>query len=100
MIDSVEVVSTRDAMAAAEELSERYSLCVGVSSGANFVAARRLREQYKTVLTVFPDGHQKYHSAGLAEPHDATCPFYRWCAKSQLTQLLSQIAGNERPATA
>lgn len=88
LIDAVEVVSTEEAMSSARELSERFSLCVGVSSGANFVVARRLSERFPTVITVFADGHQKYHTAGLTAPEQPTCPFHDWCSRNVLTGLL------------
>lgn len=91
MINGVEVVSTEEAMKVAQELSRRYTLCVGVSSGANFAAARRLKSRFDRVITVFADGHQKYHSAGLSEPEIESCPFHAICAQSTLTDLLHQI---------
>lgn len=91
VIDGVEVVSTEEAMTVAQELSERYTLCVGVSSGANFVAARRLKRRFDTVITVFADGHQKYHSAGLQEPAKPQCPFRSQCAQSELSRLMAEI---------
>lgn len=91
MIDGVEVVSTEEAMQVAQELSDRYTFCVGVSSGANFAAARRLKERFETVTTLFADGHQKYHSAGIVQPSAALCPFRHICAKSELTHQLQQI---------
>ncbi len=92
LIDGVEVVSTLQAMEVAQELSTRYTLCVGVSSGANFAAARRLKARFERVITVFADGHQKYHSAGLAEPVADACPFHSVCAESTLTKLLENIS--------
>ncbi len=88
-IKGVEVVSTDEAMATAQELAERYSICVGVSSGANFAAARRLRDHYQPVITVFADGHHKYHSAGLSEPANGECPFKITCGQSTLCNLLA-----------
>ncbi len=95
IIDGVEVVSTEEAMAVAHELSERHTLCVGVSSGANFAAARRLKERFGTVITVFADGHQKYQSAGLSKPDQARCPYSRICERSTLSQVLAQIKTEE-----
>lgn len=89
LIDAVEVVSTDEAMTAARELSERFSLCVGVSSGANFAVARRLSETFQTVITVFADGHHKYHSAGLRAPEQPACPFRDWCSRNVLNSMLS-----------
>jgi cysteine synthase A len=85
IIDGVEVVSTNEAMEVAAELSTRYTLCVGVSSGANFAAARRLKQRFGQVITVFADGHQKYHSAGLVDPVGQPCPFQSQCANSTLS---------------
>lgn len=92
LIDGVEVVSTQLAMEVAQELSQRYTLCVGVSSGANFAAARRLKTRFERVITVFADGHQKYHSAGLVEPVVNACPFHSVCAESTLTTLMENIS--------
>ncbi|MGE0638869.1 MAG: PLP-dependent cysteine synthase family protein [Thermoanaerobaculia bacterium] len=74
-IDAVERVSTDEALAAARELAERHGYCVGISSGANFVAARRLQERFGTVVTVFADGFTKYRSRGLASVEPGRCPF-------------------------
>lgn len=89
-IDGVEVVSTAEAMAAARELAREFGLCVGVSSGANFVAARRRATCGRTVVTVFADGHHKYHSAGLEDGTDG-CPFQETCGHSELCALLERI---------
>ncbi|HRI43476.1 MAG TPA: cysteine synthase family protein [Fimbriimonadaceae bacterium] len=94
MIDGVEVVTTEEAMQAARTLSSDYGLCVGVSSGANFVAAQRLKARYETVITVFADGHQKYHTAGLAAPAKEQCPFQGSCRENVLAVLLAQIEGD------
>jgi cysteine synthase A len=91
IIDSVEVVSTEEALAGALHLAEQHGLCVGVSSGANFVAARRLRDRYRSVITIFADGHHKYHSTGLGAPDEATCPFRKQCEGNVLELLLAQL---------
>ncbi len=75
LIDDVICVSTSEARAAARELSESHGLCVGVSSGANFLAARRLAEQHHVVVTVFPDGYAKYLSVGLRHCELGRCAF-------------------------
>lgn len=93
LISSVETVSTADAMSAAESLSKVHSFCVGVSSGANFLVAQRMRERFATVVTVFPDGHQKYLSFGLSAPVHATCPYFSHCVGNELNRLLGEIAG-------
>jgi len=75
LIDSVECVSTNEALAVAQELSNHHFCCVGVSSGANYIAAKRLLERYETVVTVFPDGYAKYQSVGLKHCRPAGCTF-------------------------
>lgn len=92
LIDGVEVISTEEAMSVAQVLGDTYGLCVGISSGANFAAARRLKARFGTVITVFADGHQKYHTAGLHEPARAACPFRPLCNRSELGQELDAIA--------
>lgn len=99
MIDGVEVVGTEEAMEAATLLADGHGLCVGVSSGANFVAAQRLRARYETVVTVFADGHQKYHSAGLAEPQEGRCAFAGYCRENVLAKLLAQLKDDSSSAT-
>ncbi len=74
-IDDVLCVSTAEATAEARRLSRVHGYCVGVSSGANFLAARRLREHFATVVTVFPDGFTKYRSRGLEHCEPGRCPF-------------------------
>jgi cysteine synthase len=92
LIDGVEVISTAEAMVTAKDVSEQYSMCVGVSSGANFAAARRLKSRFSTVITLFADGHQKYHTAGLEKPENSRCPFKTICARSELGRLLDRVA--------
>lgn len=95
MVSSVEVVSTEEAMMASKELAKTHSLCVGVSSGANFVASRRLAGQFGTVVTVFADGHQKYHTVGLSSALKGECPFSEFCANSEISNLMVEISGNQ-----
>ncbi|HRK23066.1 MAG TPA: cysteine synthase family protein [Fimbriimonadaceae bacterium] len=79
MIDEAIVVSTDEAMTAATDLRERFNLCVGVSSGANFAAAQRLKGVHDTVVTVFADGYSKYSSHGLRRCEPGACPFEALC---------------------
>jgi cysteine synthase len=74
-IDAVECVSTEEARAAAKHLGQAHGFCVGVSSGANFVAAKRLAERHAVVVTVFPDGYAKYLSVGLNHCEPGHCAF-------------------------
>ena len=75
LIDEVVLVSTAEATAAAKHLAGEHGFCVGISSGANFVAARRLAKRFTTVVTIFPDGFTKYRSRGLARCEPGRCPF-------------------------
>ena len=69
-IDRVLTVSTAEALATAREIRERHGCCVGLSSGANLHAARRLRDEGARVLTIWPDSADRYASVGL-ETEDA-----------------------------
>jgi cysteine synthase A len=74
-IDEVACVSTDEAKAAARHLGEAHGMCVGVSSGANFLAAKRLLERFPVVVTVFADGYAKYQSVGLSHCEPGRCAF-------------------------
>lgn len=74
-IDEVIRVSTAEAMAGAREILDGWGFCVGVSSGANYVAAKRLAERFENVVTVFPDGYTKYQSRGLVHCEPGRCPY-------------------------
>lgn len=73
-IGEVVCVESDVAKATARYLADECGCCVGISSGANFEAARRLRERFGTVATLFPDGFQKYESEGLHHCQ-ASCPY-------------------------
>jgi len=75
VIDEVIRVSTAEALAAAADLCRRHGFCVGVSAGANFLAARQLRASHPTVVTVFADGYTKYQSRGLAKCDAGRCAY-------------------------
>jgi len=75
LIDEVICVSTEEAQAAARHLAEKHGFCVGVSSGANFLAAQQLAERYGVVVTVFADGYAKYRSVGLQHCEPGRCAF-------------------------
>jgi len=67
-------VKTEDAMKVSMYLAENFGYCVGVSSGANFLAAKELSHRFRTVVTVFPDGFTRYLSVGLRPSR--ICPFH------------------------
>lgn len=73
-IDEVITISTDEAIEAALHIQRQHGHCVGISSGANFLAARRLAERFGTVVTIFPDGYTKYQSRGLVHCEPGRCP--------------------------
>ncbi|MCP4804191.1 MAG: PLP-dependent cysteine synthase family protein [Proteobacteria bacterium] len=75
LIDSVIQVSTEDARTAANALSDVHGYCVGMSSGANWLAAKRLRERFGVVVTVFADSYAKYQSMGLRHCSTGGCAY-------------------------
>jgi cysteine synthase A len=75
LIEEVLLVSSAEAKPAAVHLQEKYGYCVGMSSGANFVAAKRLHERFRTVVTVFADGYSKYQSLGLKYCGPGRCEY-------------------------
>jgi len=65
VIGEVMQVTSEDAIEGSKTLARDSGFCVGVSSGANFMAAKRLSRQFENVVTVFPDGFTRYESLGL-----------------------------------
>jgi cysteine synthase A len=81
VVNRVERVSTEDARRAALRIRRNQGFCVGVSSGANLVAAMRLAADGATVATVWPDSADRYGSVGLldsASP-DVRCAWREVC---------------------
>lgn len=66
VIDEVLTVSDNDAIEATNGLAKNHGLFVGISSGAAFFAAKvlaaRKESEGKTIVTVFPDGGERYLS--------------------------------------
>jgi len=79
LIDRVICVSTIEAKNAARYLAEAKGTCVGMSSGANFIAAKRIATSCETVVTVFPDGFSKYKSHGLTRTGAGPCTHQKKC---------------------
>jgi cysteine synthase A len=75
LIDEVIRIPGDAAREAAKRIGEAFGFCVGISSGANFLAAKRLQERFRTVATVFTDGYAKYSSEGLRHCAAGRCPF-------------------------
>jgi len=67
-LDSVIAVDDGDAILMAQQLAAQLGLAVGISSGANFLAALAVQDELGTdavVVTVFPDDNKKYLSTDL-----------------------------------
>lgn len=62
-------VSSDEACEMARKLARVYGLLVGISAGANVVAAVRVSKKYGKTVTVLPDRGERYLSMGLF-----TCP--------------------------
>ncbi|HEX2183790.1 MAG TPA: cysteine synthase family protein [Rubrobacteraceae bacterium] len=63
LVDTTLTVDSGEAVDSMKDLARRYGLFVGPSSGANVIAARKVRETYpelETVVTLFCDEGEKY----------------------------------------
>jgi len=70
LVDGILSVTSEEAVVAMKRLAREYGLFVGPSSGANLVAARRIREAHpelKTIVTIFCDEGEKYISEHFSE---------------------------------
>jgi cysteine synthase A len=75
MVGEVICIGSDEAKEASKYLADEYGCCVGVSAGANFLAAKKLLERFPTVVTVYPDGYSNYQSVGLRHCEPGKCPF-------------------------
>jgi len=66
LIDELIRIRSSDAKEASISIARNSGYCVGVSSGANYLAAKKLSRSYDSVVTVFPDGFTRYLSMGLS----------------------------------
>ena len=67
-LDDIIAVDDGDAIIMAQMLASQLGLGVGISSGANFIAALKAQEKLgkdAVVVTVFPDDNKKYLSTDL-----------------------------------
>jgi len=70
-LDDIIAVDDGDAILMAQALASDLGLAVGISSGANFLAALIAAERLPdgaTVVTLFPDSNKKYLSTDLMRP--------------------------------
>lgn len=64
-VDEIFTVTDEEAIDTAVEVSAKTGILVGISTGANVAAARKIAEKYgknKKILTISPDGGEKYMS--------------------------------------
>ncbi|MCP4583090.1 MAG: cysteine synthase family protein [candidate division Zixibacteria bacterium] len=77
-LDSIIDVDDGDAIIMAQKLAGRLGLAVGISSGANFLAAIKVQDQIHesaVVATVFPDDNKKYLSTDLLKEEPVKTDF-------------------------
>ena len=69
--DGVLTISDQEAFEGGRELARKKGILAGISSGANYVAAKKLAEcpefAGKTIVTVLPDTGDRYLSTALFE---------------------------------
>ena len=69
LVDTALTVDSEEAVEEMRRLAKQYGLFVGPSSGANLIAARKVRESFpelETVVTLFCDEGEKYISEHFA----------------------------------
>ena len=72
LIDDVLEINDGDAIIMASRLAKELGLGVGISSGANFLAAVQVNAEGRKVATVLPDDNKKYLTTSLANPPEST----------------------------
>jgi cysteine synthase len=79
LVDTTLTVDSGEAVESMKELARRYGLFVGPSSGANMIAASKVRETYpelETVVTLFCDEGEKYIADHFADEVEVTSETY------------------------
>jgi cysteine synthase len=75
LVDTTLTVDSEEAVESMRYLARQYGIFAGPSSGANLIAARKVRETYpelKTVITLFCDEGEKYIQEHFAEEVQVT----------------------------
>ncbi len=62
LIDGVIRISSKDAISMSKKLARDYGILVGISSGANVLAAVELSKKFKNIVTILPDRGERYLS--------------------------------------
>ena len=78
LINEIICVRSEHARNAAHNICEDHGLCIGISSGANYLAAKTLSKRFRTVATIFPDGFSLYGSLGLRGSRKGRCPYDKY----------------------
>jgi cysteine synthase len=79
LVDTTLTVDSGEAVESMKELARRHGLFVGPSSGANLIAARKVRETYpelETIVTLFCDEGEKYIADHFADDVKITSETY------------------------
>ncbi len=66
IVDGVVQISSEDSIFETKKLAAK-GILGGISSGANFLAAKQLKNKFKNIVTVFPDRGERYFSMGIYE---------------------------------
>jgi cysteine synthase A len=64
-VDGVIVVGSQEAVNMSRKLAKQYGLLVGISAGANMLAAMKVSKAFDKVITVLPDRGERYLSMDL-----------------------------------
>jgi len=67
LIDEVVLIKSEDAIKMAKELARKHGLLVGIASGANVLAAKKVSAKYNNVVTILTDGGERYLSVFFEE---------------------------------
>jgi cysteine synthase A len=64
LIDEIITVKSQEAIRMKNKLAKKFGILVGISSGANVLAAREIekRYRYKKIVTILPDRGERYLS--------------------------------------
>ena len=64
-VDRVLVVGSQESVKMSRRLAQQHGLLVGISAGANMLAALRVSKVFDKVVTVLPDRGERYLSMDL-----------------------------------
>lgn len=64
-VDEFMTITNEEALQEAVSFAKKTGILVGISSGANIAIAKKLAPRFQHIVTVAPDGGEKYISSGL-----------------------------------